>query len=123
MALKEVCIVARNKGRAQAGDIIDIRDPIGGIGLKEGKDYLWILLDESVIPKLSELRDSLQRYRFQVPLAAIKNRFPQVDLARLDDPNDWYQPFLDSNPVTGMHRATNASVDIRAALVDKEGRS
>lgn len=105
MALKEVCIAARDfgPGRAKEGDIITIRNPKGGIGLKEGRDFLWLLMDEADVPIHTPKK---HEGRLNVSLDEIKQRHPSVNLDRVRDPNDEYQPFLNTDPETKRNRGT-----------------
>lgn len=123
MALREVCIAARDfgPGRAQAGDLIAIREPLGGIGAKEGHDFIWLLVDESELPDPSELRGEATKNRYRLPLQALVAQAQEaIDLARVQDPDDHYQPFLDTDPATGMHRRQNAPLQLRGHLIDRE---
>lgn len=109
MALKEVCFAAFNfgPGRAQAGDVIEIRKPQGGIGRKEGHQYVWLLLDESEIPTPTtrdpESQDPVIKHPLQISIDELKTKMPALDLTRLADPRDFYQPFLGTDPESGAH--------------------
>jgi len=113
--LKEVCIAARDfgPGRAQEGDIICIRNPRGEVGRKEGKDYLWLIIDESELPSQDKVRKDAPR-RAQLKLDDIKAKHASLDLARVRDPNDEYQPFVNPHPTTGR---LQAQVQLRGAIV------
>lgn len=110
MALKEVCVAVVNRGRVQEGDILDVRDPIGGVGVSaaETQWVVWLLMDESEVPAREALKSaddpSNNKYRYQLPLAALKSALPALDLDRLRDADDAYQPFVDSDPQTRRHR-------------------
>jgi NADPH-dependent ferric siderophore reductase len=123
VALKEVCIASRTfgPGRAQEGDVIGIRDPKPSIGTKEGTHFLWLLIDESRLPTgdLVQIEPGQPKYRYNISLGDLKMRNPQIDLARLRDPDDWYQPFRDTDRQTGLHRA---NLTTNAAPTDKRVR-
>lgn len=125
--IKEVCIAVRTSksGRTQPGDILVVREPLGGIGLGEGKDFLWLLIEESQLPTppiRSDVALNLpHKHRYQVPLAALKVMIPDLDLARLADKDDFYQPCLDTDPVTGVHRRQHpVPAALKADTIDKE---
>jgi len=122
MALKEVCIAARDfgPGRAQEGDIIAVRAPLNVIGTKEGNDFLWLLIDDSQLPSAS-LRGESIKYRYNLPLAAVAAAHPTIDLERVRNPNDRYQPLRDNDPITGAaRRSTQTSGTIGSNIVDRE---
>lgn len=104
MALKEVCVAARDfgPGRAQAGDIIAIREPMAGIGKKEGVDFLWLLMDEEDLPQYEFSK--LDPERPCLPLEELKAQCPELDLEKCKCPNTFYQPFFDTCPKTFKHR-------------------
>lgn len=104
MALKEVCIAAHDSksGNTLEGDIICIRDPKGGIGKKEGVDFLWLLMDEADIPEGSTIK--LDPDRLGIELDDLKAACPDLDLEKCRCPQTWYQPFFDTDPKTGKHR-------------------
>lgn len=125
MAVKEVCLAARDfgPGRAQAGDIIDIRTPKGSIGVKEGKDFIWLLIEERELPSRAELRAEAGtekfKFRFCLPPAQLKILLPRLDLGRLADPDDWYQPCLDCDPQTGLARRRHLTTNVKAMITDR----
>lgn len=94
MAIFEVALSVANRGvgRVQEGDIVVARNPLGFIGTKEGKNFLWIQLDTTLtLEELNERgRDSKRRRH--IPLDNISG----IDLARVRDTNDEYQPLLNS---------------------------
>lgn len=104
MALKEVCIAAHDfgPGRAKEGDIIAVRDPIGGIGKKEGNSFLWVLMDEEDLPQ--ELPCKTSDCRACVSLDELKATDPEIDLDKVRDPQQFYQPCFDTCPKTFKHR-------------------
>lgn len=122
MATKEICIatVASRSGNTVEGDIIVIRDPLPYIGLKEGTNYLWFLVDDTALPSRETLSGSSTKWRYNVPLADLKARVAALDLDRLRNSRDWYQPLQDTNPDTGLHRVSNTPIDISANVTDKE---
>ena len=123
MAMKEVCISARDRGigRAQAGDVIVVRNPKGGIGRQEGRNYLWLLIDESELANIVTINNGPAfKYRNNIPLAALKTLYPDLDLTRVADNRDWYQPFRDTDEDIGAHRRNRTPSGIAQILTDKE---
>ena len=89
--------------RALVGDIVAVRKPNIGIGLKEAELFLWLRvegLEEAEFSKLtSYIFDSTSniiydKRRYSIPLEKIKELVPDfdVDLALKND--EVYQPFL-----------------------------
>lgn len=122
MAIVEVCIAAHDfgPGRAQEGDIIAIREPQLHIGLKEGRDFLWFLADDSELPDPALLEGDAPglKKRFNIPLARLQAKFGQFNLSRARNPDDWYQPFRGTD-TGGMHRSEHALFTLRDIMVDK----
>lgn len=103
MALVEVCVAATTVGRfAQPGDIICIRKPLGAIGMKEGKNFIWLLMDEADIPQGA--LDKTDPMRMGIDLEELAEVNPGFELAKCQCPETWYQPFFDTCPRTGKHR-------------------
>lgn len=107
MALVEICIAARTfrPGGTQEGDIIVMREPLPEIGAREGKVFLWMLMEDDNLPPKALLEQAAKagKFRFNISLHSLKVQFPELDLARVRDPNDWYQPLLGTNPNNGRH--------------------
>jgi hypothetical protein len=114
MAVYEMFIAAHNfgPGRAQEGDIIAVREPIGFIGNKEQADFL-LLVVETEIPAedLMETGSRRKRERF-LPLQALASKGLQLNLDRVRDPQDKYQPGIDPDPVTGAFRRSPTPVNL-----------
>jgi len=94
------------------GDIVVARRQLGGCGLKEGSRFLWMQLaglEENDLLALninldtnnyeiSEERDpdlAFDKHRYKIPFDSIVAQFSTVDLNRVRDPNDIYQPFME----------------------------
>jgi len=108
--------------RAKIGDIITMRPPHHVIGSEEARRFLWLRLDgleDAEFAKLKELvqdppptefkrhmvqhqndlRESLVLTRYDkrrccVPLHRLQQVCPWIDLNRVRDPDDYYQPFV-----------------------------
>jgi len=106
--------------RAVEGDIIAIRKPRRVMGTKTRSRYLWLLLEgldwnpmsildrsniEPIplddIPNPDEIPYDKRRYC--IPLDRLKVVAPFLDLARVRDVADKYQPFLNVDEDTGDH--------------------
>lgn len=98
--------------RIQEGDICAWRRPQLGIGLKEAKQWLWLLIDGLEFNEYPELTMAIyepfdptgdytplsdytryEKRRYNIPLARLQTVYPALDLNRCRDLNDAYQPF------------------------------
>lgn len=112
--------------RAIEGDIIAIRRPGLGLGMATMSNYLWLVIegldrelmdrykdnDEEPLDETGsffEARDGGVRYkqydkrRFCIPLQRLKLVAPWLDLNRVRDINDIYQPFVMLDEETGHY--------------------
>ena len=91
--------------RRKRGDIIAIRKPHHCIGTKEAKDYLWLRiegLEKGAMQALGQKEDDLEvpfKRQYFIPMHRLKKVYPALDLNRVYDRDDEYQPFctLDEN--------------------------
>lgn len=119
MALKEVCIAARDSdsGNTREGDIIVVREPLGYVGKREQHDFIWLLMDDADLPDPARLRgggDQLipTKHRYQIPLANLTG----LDPVRARDRTDRYQPFVTVDQTMGTLRNPQTR---RAVYVEK----
>ena len=119
MALREVAIAARDfgPGRAKAGDIITVREPLGHIGAKEKADYLWLLIDESELPP-AHLIDKTQDEVPNIPLAALVAAVPSINLENVQDSGAEYQPFVNPRKADGKFQAQQPISGVRWVMRD-----
>jgi len=97
------------------GDIIAIRNPLGYIGKSEAAKLLWLLVEgldfsdmvdfnnvftEGIFP--DEIR--YEKRQYCIPLKRLKEAAPFIDLNRVRDRNDKYQPFLSVDPDWPFYR-------------------
>jgi len=123
MAAKEICIAARDfgPGRAQEGDIIWIGEPRDGIGLREGYDFIWLIVDDSILPEPNDLKGASSKFKYNIALSAVRtSRLATFDEGRARDRRDYYQPFRNTDPVTGLHRQSNLSLPSPVPIVNRE---
>ena len=103
MALKEVCVAAVDypSGRTLAGDIVYIREPRFGVGMKTGQHALVFLMDEKDIPEGPI--DKNDPMRLGILLEDLVGARIDVDfeMDKCACPNTFYQPFYDCCPKTG----------------------
>lgn len=114
-----------NNERVVSGDIVAIRRPSRGVGFRELSEFLWLRLTGPEVDQLSRLSVSLEeagvvfdKRRFCIPL----DRLPAgVDLARIADPADAYQPFLPVDEETGLwlEGAARAPLKVAGLVCDK----
>ena len=83
--------------RVQEGDIVGVRKPHFGIGPGEVRRYLWLQVHGLDDNEMSVLNQSVMegdivhdKRRYCIPL----DRLTGIDLGRVRDVNDAYQPFL-----------------------------
>lgn len=142
-SIMEVAILGANHApmasgheRAVEGDIITIRHPLNGIGLSEMARFLWMRVEGEDIGNMirfkHELREPLKengsyedgeptfdKRRFCIPLRRLKNVFPPLDIDRVRDLNDTYQPFLNVDEDTGLYLARHSPFPIIGLVYDK----
>lgn len=120
--IQEIAIAARDFSHARRGDIIVCRDPLGHIGTKEDKEYLWMLADVPWNLANGRLTDSTQtlKRRYAIPFERLG-----VNSRLAMDRSVRYQPFV--QVVDGTYRnrpflqlgMARTVPDIRALVVDK----
>ena len=100
MAILEIGVAARDfgEGRAQEGDIIFARKPLGHIGKKEAKNLIVFLMDTDKTPsELTALGVDGKR-RYNISLDEID---PFMDKAKARNKNVEYQPTVRRNAKDG----------------------
>jgi len=105
-----IAVESRVPERIQEGDICGVRKPQVGIGLKEASQFLWLLIEgleaneysilntpvyEPFDPtgQYNDAKTRFDKKRFCVPLARLLQVAPTINLARIRDTADDYQPF------------------------------
>lgn len=110
--------------RVLEGDIVEVRRPQLGIGRREASEFLWLRLTGPEVDELAGFKRSLveadttfDKRRFCIPF----DRLPPVDLARVRDPNDAYQPFLPVDFDSGLflEGAAAAPLSVAGRVFDK----
>lgn len=84
------------KVRRKMGEIITVRKPHHVIGMKEAKDFLWLRvegLEKKQWNILREFDSGLYKRRYCIPFHRLKEVYPPLDLNRVYDRSDSYQPF------------------------------
>jgi hypothetical protein len=94
--------------RKKQGDILEARPPSTGVGMGEMTRFVWGRVDVSEATA-AILLDGTEVYkrRYYIPLNRLKQAWeaaggPVVDVARLLDPTDAYQPCIPVDPLTGL---------------------
>ena len=121
----------------QEGDIATVRPPYIGIGLKEAKNRIWLLVDGleqlefgdfhysvlepydptgAYLPKENYTR--FDRRRYCVPLARLHQVFT-IDLNRARDMNDAYQPFYTMDEDNYLWLTDRIPLSIEGLIFDK----
>lgn len=111
--------------RAQEGDIIACRRPGPGIGLKEAHKFLWMRIqgpDYNDFAQLTQPVEGYEKRRYSIPLENLKvNFYPALDLTRLRDENDLYQPFLVTDTDQPyLYMTDNPPFPVEGLIFDKE---
>lgn len=94
------CVNWVKQSKVQSGDIVVCRRALGHIGFKEAKTFLWLYI-ENIHPipyrSLSELlaQDTIiyDKRRYCIPFHRLQQVYPSINLERVADTNDPYQPF------------------------------
>ena len=114
------------------------RRPMVGIGLKEAKTFLWLLVDGLAAWELPELTHVLMepldptrlyeppenytRYdkrRFSIPLERLQTIYPSLDLNRARDENDAYQPFYTLDTDNNLWLTSQPPLQATGLVFDK----
>lgn len=112
--------------RAKAGDVIAIRPHRDAIGTKELRQFLMVtmdiadprILDGLDMPNIDAKGQLVSKRRFQIPLTRLKDLMSSLDLSRVADSRDPYQPFV--NIVGGNRALPVADIPVTGTIVDKE---
>ncbi len=89
--------------RAKAGDVVAMRKPFGHgeVGTGERSLYLWLRLranrqlDElNLTQTLEEAGTRYEKRRYCIPFDRLAKVAPWLDVGRVEDPADPYQPFM-----------------------------
>jgi hypothetical protein len=119
--------LASGHERATVGDIILAREPAGYIGTKEADQFLWLKLtslkDIDVFWDLFEPNEEseiqYEKRRFCVPLERLKQIYPSLDVARVRNTGDKYQPFLGYDEEGGYLLFNHSPLQIEGLVFDK----
>jgi len=102
--------------RAEEGDIISLRRPLGSMRRAQTRRYLWLLIEGLAYNEMSILDRTnteplddepptvaiqYDKRRYSIPLDRLKVVAPFLDLVRVRDTTDAYQPFLNIDEDTG----------------------
>lgn len=116
--------------RIQEGDIVTIRPAKGYVGKKEMKNFLWLTIDltDEQLAKLQDYNtldldknlDPLPnqpKRRKKIDLMTLKTRMPSLDLDRVRNTEDSYQPLVDMDTKTGTF--TSSPLSFENLVTDK----
>jgi len=110
--------------RIKEGDILTIRKPQGAIGQKEGALILWLLIEGLDSSEMDRLNDRMgdnpddlnapifDKRRYCIPLERLFILCPSLNLPRVRDTMDVYQPFLSIETDQYFYRYTLEGHDI-----------
>jgi hypothetical protein len=108
--------------RAWQGDIIAVRRPSRGLGLKEMTRFLWMHvqgLDDNEMTLLTEPVPGFAKRRCSVPLARLGAIAPGFDPLKAADLGLVYQPFLGVDAETGLLLAADRPYPVEGLIFDK----
>lgn len=115
--------------RKQAGDIVAVRRPNIGAGLRELREFLWLRvegLEESDwgnlnIPNIDwNAKKRYDKRRFNIPLQRLVQFDASFDIAKAQDVNIIYQPFLPVDEETGLWLANPRPINVMGLIHDKQ---
>ena len=124
--------LASEAERALEGDIIAIRTDGNGVGMKEMHRWLWVSvygMDDDLMTFLQEgvtegdefEREIYDKRRYSIPLARLQAIYPTLDMARVRDVTDAYQPFMPVDEDQGYYLEGSAQppFDVAGLIFDK----
>jgi len=134
LAVQGFSPLATGMERAQEGDIIRVRYEIQGIGFKEMSEFLWVrvqgkddadmeILWRMYTVAIDELSfDRFEKRQYSISFDRLKVAYPALDLVRVRDIADIYQPFLSVEEDTGRYIETSKvpPLDINGLVFDKK---
>ncbi len=128
--VKSEAPLATGHERIQEGDIGVVLDPNEGITGSERYHYLWLRvegLDDSDMDRLQDPNQPVRggkafwdKRRHCIPFRRLKEIYPPLDLAKVGDPIDKYQPFLPIDNDTGLFLAARPPLSVFGLIFDKE---
>jgi hypothetical protein len=123
MAVKEIAIRLPNNpdGRVTEGDVVANRIPDIGIGRKEGHEFLWLMIDDSLVGDLGALYAEGQPYKFRyaIGLNSLRTRKADLDIGLLRDRRTYYQPYTVTDSRNGLHTQSNIPIPAEEIIYDK----
>ena len=110
--------------RKFVGDIIAIRKPTNGAGLRELKRYLWLRSEQIEENDWAVLVQSTQyeKRRFCIPLERLKNFVTDFDVEKAMNREIIYQPFMPVDKQTGLwlYKDSCNTIDALGLIYDKK---
>ena len=140
----ELAVKAFDGNKAKQGDIVTVRPHPWNWGLKEIKEYLIVIMDsDSTFTEIREKYDMYDRSKlytdksesapyfsspqFKIPLADLKANMPDLDIAKVENPETIYQPFKSAGQLVQKFDGKKANrmvryrdVDTASSLADKD---
>ena len=108
--------------RKLAGDIVGIREPDIGAGLRELKRYLWLRvegLEENEWDVLASQIKGFDKRRFCIELNRLKQFNVNFDPEQAKDITKIYQPFIPVDEETGLWLIHPTPINILGLIYDK----
>lgn len=110
--------------RSRRGDVVNIREMSKGTGLSVPKRYLFVPIYGFDIDEMYRFTDTIEAFekrRYSIPLARIKQNYPALDMNKLLDQDEMYQPFILTDPNTGLFHGLNiAPFPAQGLIFDKK---
>ena len=131
MAISVCSYVPLSSGheRCQEGDIVVLRPLTGCIGLKERSAFLWICVSGISDVLAEEIHSSIidpvtsqvyDKRRYCIPFARLKAVLPQLNLQRVRDHQDSYQPCVTVDEDTGEFLGAASPVPVQGLIFDRQ---
>jgi len=124
--------------RPQEGDIMATRKPGIGIGLKEANLFLWLLVEGLEAWEFGQLKISnyepldptgqydpasaytrYDKHRYCIPMTRLQTVFPSLDLVKVRDPVQAYQPFYTLDTDNNLWLTDRAPFTHEGLIFDK----
>jgi len=111
--------------RGLSGDIITVREPTNGVGLREMGHLLYLRIDglddydmQALMEPLYEGETWYDKRRYCIPFERLNELHP-LDFDRLYDVSDVYQPFLHVDSETGLYLFDAHVFNVDGLVFDK----
>ncbi len=109
--------------RKLVGDIVEVRKPDIGAGLRELRRYLWLHMEGIEFDEWAILKTGIKGFekrRFCIPLERLVQFNSAFDPVKAMDTTIIYQPFLPVDEETGLWLYDPNPINLMGLIYDKE---